>query len=797
MASQEEFHVLLSEASSEDDLMAILHRLDIEDASITAELENYVSSVQRIQNQEIKRLDMLRSQLGTAVSTSHEIYKLLSNTAYASTNISSKIRAIDAEKTRVQDTLQYVENVILLKSSIQGAADAMAARDWDKAAKYIHTANSLPEGLITSEFSAAMVPTSEIPDFPRDTLSEYAASLGRLFLKEFEKATRVRDMESVTRFFKLFPLIGQEKEGLTVYARFICGIITTSSRTLMQSRPGESGASSNMLFYGIAVSRLFENIATIVAQHAPIVEKHYGKGRMARVIDKIQDETDAQGGLIVDTFWDERRVEKILSDIKHYAYSFLVGSFAQTAASRISLINRASTASPESTSASPMRRSEDEGVDLKDAGNITGEIAIMLNRWTLYRKFIASRWDDFEGSPSLDSHHHLAVPKMLSSSGFSMKVNSRLIPHFEELATFVFRRSIEKAFQLEETPDLYGKYTPESPLVTSVVDDVMMILSRVLEQAVSTGEVRLVKSVIANMRRILESDYIGMVQRKLRDEAPKQQYGGTSTSRTNTPPPFSARRSMDRRQPQNLGGLVGIEEKRLRLYMIYLNNLSVTANYTERIVNSVQVEENFPFHDDAYVIRDLLNTLSDSFKARCQDLTDDGLRTVFNYVLKNKLQAAFNAVSREANYMVAPNQTEAKAGFDEGGYDMSMDFGQRWDDLVGEFGTLISANNYTRLLSLAAASLSKLLERWVWGLEGKVNELGAINLDRDIGRIISKVSTDRYHFREKFVRVAQMVMIVCLDETEEEEEGIAWSLDDEDRRKAKLIRVDRKEGQYY
>jgi conserved oligomeric Golgi complex subunit 4 len=58
---------------------------------------------------------------------------------------------------------------------------------------------------------------------------------------------------------------------------------------------------------------LFENIALIVNAHTPLVDRFYGTGKMVRVIQRLQGECDRQGGIILDSLWDERNVQRKVS----------------------------------------------------------------------------------------------------------------------------------------------------------------------------------------------------------------------------------------------------------------------------------------------------------------------------------------------------------------------------------------------------------------------------------------------------------------------------------------------------
>jgi conserved oligomeric Golgi complex subunit 4 len=201
------------------------------------------------------------------------------------------------------------------QSSILGVHDAMERQDWDAAATCLHQASLLDPSIISGSLAMAAVPTSEIPDHPTVFLSQASDALYKLFLREFDAAAKTKDEERITRFFRLFPLIGKEIEGLDVYGRFVCGIIAGRSRAAMTQCNDLNVlalklASSNAMFYATTLTGLFENIARIVETHTSIVDKFYGTGKMVRVIQRLQGECDRQGGIILDSLWDERNLQR-------------------------------------------------------------------------------------------------------------------------------------------------------------------------------------------------------------------------------------------------------------------------------------------------------------------------------------------------------------------------------------------------------------------------------------------------------------------------------------------------------
>lgn len=62
-----------------------------------------------------------------------------------------------------------------------------------------------------------------------------------MFRREFEKASRARDATATSRFFKLFPAIGWEAEGLQAYAAFVVELVKVrapaSAKSMFTSSP--------------------------------------------------------------------------------------------------------------------------------------------------------------------------------------------------------------------------------------------------------------------------------------------------------------------------------------------------------------------------------------------------------------------------------------------------------------------------------------------------------------------------------------------------------------------------------
>lgn len=367
-------------ASSVAEIKTALSRLHSQEASVTARLDALVTS-QKDLSRELGRLDLMRANIGSQASTTRSIsHGMLSEAAGTAERISSAVRRLDLEQARVKATLEVVEQVAELKACALGVAGSMgASQDWETAASYLHRAGQITPGVINGAFAAEMVPTAEVPDPPSVTLDNAAESLCGLFLREFDKAVKENDGAKITRFFKLFPLIGRSEVGLDVYGRYVCQGVAARARGNLNAGPGAQ--TKDGFFYANALTKLFEHIAQIVDGHGGLVERHYGPRKMGRVIERLQIEADVQGGIILDTWSDERHVDRKLMDIKSYAFTFLVQSFLPA--------QRTGQPRTQSPAQGANMAPEDEGVDMKEIDGVLNEMAIMLGRWSLYCRFLA------------------------------------------------------------------------------------------------------------------------------------------------------------------------------------------------------------------------------------------------------------------------------------------------------------------------------------------------------------------------------------------------------------------------
>ncbi|KAI9171407.1 Threonylcarbamoyl-AMP synthase [Paramyrothecium foliicola] len=759
----------LQDATSETELRAALAALHSHESTIMSRLDALIAS-QADLSRDLGRLDFLRAGLGAQVIATRNVGNdMLSTAAETAGRLSDKVKELDLEKSRVEDTLGVVEQVAELKACVHGVVGSMGApQDWEAAAAYLARASKIPEEIIKGSFAASIVPTVEVPDAPWVTLENARESLCGLFLREFEKAAGEGDGAKVTRFFKLFPLIGRTDVGLDIYGKYVCqGVAGTARATLKDGIGGQTRKDG--FFYANALTKLFEHIAQIVDSHGGLVERHYGSGKMVRVIERLQMEADVQGGIILDTWSDERGIDRRLTDVKSYPFSFLVQSFLpQPPRGGTPRVNSPAVGGPAG------RDSEDEGVNMKEVDGLLREIAVMLGRWSLYTRFLSTKCKD----PETPGDSPLSIPELLVKSNLYRKVAAKLTTPFNVMSTFFFRRSVEKAFQMDEYPSglslsLSRPLDGNAPYIILAVDDVMYMVNTVIQRSISASQRDVAVSVIPTIGRVLESDFVGMIQRKMRDEAyPK---------------------------PIIQGGFP--PEDKIIQFIVLINSLDMANEYLTRIISSLVggsdeqangapndevLKASFPFERDVALVADALRTSESKFVVKTTELLNEGVQVLFHQVVKARLRPVLSDTFRDADYTLTEEELAEIAEQNEEDEEEFLDqvprrFEHGWDQLMKPIGRLMTPGTFSNLLNNTARYLSKILEKRILGYSGRMTALGGIRMERDFTGIVNVVSRGDYGIREVFSRVTQLLMVANMEDDEwtelmadSDEGGIEW-----------------------
>jgi hypothetical protein len=203
-----------------------------------------------------------------------------------------------------------------------------------------------------------------------------------------------------------------------------------------------------------------------------------------------------------------------------------------------------------------------------------------------------------------------------------------------------------------------------------------------------------------------------------------------------------------------------------------------------------------------------LEALISTFTIKTTELLNEAIRVMFDQVVKPRLRPVLSETFRDVDYSLTEEDLEDIARQNESDDEpeilndlVARRFEHSWDALMKPIQRLMTPKTYTQLLHTHTHSVSKhlarVLEKRVWGYAGKMNALGAQRMERDFSGIIGVVARGgHYGVRDAFSRVAQVCMLVNMDDDEwdalneaegEGDEEMAWVLSEDERRRARAL----------
>lgn len=510
----------LRTATNLQQLSKLLNDIAQEKAAIDEDLEKIESKSVMHHQSAVRSAELARVDLSSTLNQSRSLKSIMENANSLSYKITERVRVLDSAKSQLKTVKDYIDNVKALKSELSRASDAIERKDWLIASRSISVMLQLPEGLIDDPYVEFKVPTSQLEDLPSDILQRWINELEHIFINEFNCAASNRDVDKLTYFFQLFPLIGRAKVGLKCYSKFICGIISEQSRTIIRNVHNQQPKAE---LYSQLLFRLYQTISGILVQHSKVIKSYYGKNVVNSILKDIQIECDLQSNLIIETYCDSKQLDRLLSDVRNYDYPILIKEIYKNAAE-------------SESDQEDMDVEDSESVELIEISQVTDELSTMMNHWSMYSKFFVVLWNEFLGTDK----DKVVYPTPLILSSFGIRIHNDIVNQFDTACTYIIRRTLEKACKLEtissfiphlsnclkfltlvykkvehsSSHDLYA-LIPEEPPISSLADDIIVVLNTIMMEVLATGELSSVKNMISNIKRVLLNDFMNIIQQRL------------------------------------------------------------------------------------------------------------------------------------------------------------------------------------------------------------------------------------------------------------------------------------------
>ncbi|KAJ2693849.1 Golgi transport complex subunit 4 [Coemansia sp. IMI 209128] len=342
--------------------------LELEEARLDVEISESVEATADVDNSFAQLFD-LQAALHAISDQLEPVQSAIDTTATNAGAISGRVRFLDQEQKKLKQALSMIAETALLKHRLVELLAAMRDKNIDIAAALIHKYITTDAPVLDGPFVAfaSANGSSEGSSSPRSIIASATRELVDRVSFTFDAAVESNNTKEISHCFRLFPLLGEDLRGLDMYSDFLCKMIAEKSRITADIQ-GPS-------IYAVRLTRLFEVIAVIIDNHFPLVETHYGPGRMIRVIQRLQMEGTKRAAMVLDFFEDERHIKR-----------------------RIAQIQQADASQPRSKSyamAAADHRSKSEDAlsdhDFKDITDILGELVLIERQISMFSRFMESR----------------------------------------------------------------------------------------------------------------------------------------------------------------------------------------------------------------------------------------------------------------------------------------------------------------------------------------------------------------------------------------------------------------------
>ncbi|QLQ78814.1 hypothetical protein HG537_0B01620 [Torulaspora globosa] len=814
----------LSTASQVKKLLQIIEKDHVEQLR---SLDQFIQESQTRHNKAVRSLELQRTDLTTTLSKYHTSLTAISNSNITAKAIHDDIVTVEREDLLIKKTFQFVQSVSILKNNISVIHSAIEARDHQLAAKSIHEVRSLPKEIVDSEFAKKMIPTSDIPEEPAVLIEKWCNDLTEIFQASFLEAAKAQDIPQLTSIFKMFPLIGQNSLGLDLYSKYVRGIIAEESRKIMTVETKKRGVFAQALLH------LFKIVSTIINDHSKVISACYGDNFMIHVMEKVQKEADLQAGLILDTFNETRKVDRIIK-----AMNTLNSNRQDFPNDRV--------AEPETirirTHKINDQVSERDG-GLKDIGDITdllNEFSQMLQNWSMYSRFFSVRWYEFLNVTNLEML--TPPPPIADSQYFSKLQKDGFYMNFEILVTQCLEKSFKQSLSIEELPSINDlvlfKRVEHTDVfsypISSILDDLSLLIRKNLILTLNTGQTQIFSRFLDQIAKFYQNEYlVRYMQTQLKNlqsrlnsslvlkkYVPKTGPDGSLGSRASSPSTMenyatnklsqfgfnfrgAAANALTNFQ-SNLQAVVSDEDAVLSLhhYLIYVNTLYMNPKVAHKLFITEILEENprllhdnFPFGNDAETLAKKVISCEALLAKQTTKLQKWSIKFLFENVLAHKIRTILT------NILVNGNDNHYISGADD--YDdlsTMHEFVTKWNTQMIPYENILLKDAFFDLLSLIVGCIIEKLEKTIWTLQ--VNELGATKLDRELSLLIATVCQQNYMLRERFAKLTQIVLILGFDDDdfdvdsgdlkEEISNDINWVISPQERVKARSLKIDRR-----
>jgi hypothetical protein len=450
-------------------------------------LENEIQVLLRdseVMDDKMKQLRQRMPDASILRQDAADLMKAITFTSTLATSVSSKIKKMDLVEKRVNDCLSRVSDIVDLKTCTEGIQSALDNEEYENAALIVQRFLKIDE----DEIRRSSLSKSSL-DEAFTKLHDAKKKLQNMVLRKFDEAVKLDDVASVERFFKLFPFLNQEEEGLRKFSNYLSTKIHDGSPAANTKTTSDSAPAP--LTHSEQLGNLFQVVAKIIDVHQPLVETYYKHGNLLLVIQVLQKECDVRAKKILNDFMNKRELKATLNLISK------------------SLKQNQSTSWSSSGNAGVK-------IEPRELDALLSEIIFVNSRSETYLKFIRRRVEeDFAVAfPDVQSEERIrsaaAMEKFVRNSDLFLLMQE-ISGHYVLMEEYFLRESMMKAIELD------GEHDPEANTIScNMLDDVFFIVKKCIRRACSSGNMDVLCAVINHTIALLDTTFADALNDRIR-----------------------------------------------------------------------------------------------------------------------------------------------------------------------------------------------------------------------------------------------------------------------------------------
>jgi hypothetical protein len=707
----------------------------------------------------LRELIQLNTEVTLLCAQTGAVVERIANANEVGEKMTKEVRRLDVIQSRLGECLEQSGLLLNLRNNLNGARQAMQIRNYSEAATFLNQLKHIEK----------LLPINTADKLRMDDIEK---DLKAVVENCFAEGLRDLDKQKLERYAPIFHAVGKEYEERG-FQQLLTFIKTNLSQKISRLMTGSYSIKELINHLKI----VFNEIAAIIQEYDRLIQTSFsGISGPTRIITELYSIGENAAVNILNSYIKQRNFADRMNKANEEAD-----------------FGRKSSTSPVSHgSSNPIGRAEEEIELLNEQLN---EIALIIQHTQTYERFMRSKIIPLENGSLKNETGRSSITVPWCNANDLSKTVQEVAGYYCYFENDLLNKSARKAFQWEEirmqtstkvsiVDGVVGTFP-----VSSAIDEIFYVSRNSGLRALATGHVDCAAGAINFISSLLR-DFLGDTMRyRIRGMNAHFKIDGSETN------PFVPNQLRDQMQQQvqqhfaklskNIGTTTQLDQKRGQRELspdVVMNSLEVTVDYVSQMKRQFEEELDQDFPEIPAQISTCLNGLDESSSEIRQLL--EACRKKMCKLLEPKLISYFeNLFSTNPKKRIQYELTEQMFTFYEANDPFAHQFVSHTRELIMTFRQSLSPTNFSSFVELVCITTIDLLEKWFNSKDIRVNQLGALQFDKDI-RVLSTFFSEFCDCRLHFANLTQISMILnvdspldVLDVYGRKSRGIEWQLD--------------------